>query len=169
MTSFEKICTLLASLEHDLRTPIGILKGDLSALKSRGESVDRMERQIVRILNIIPPVDRIVKEMNNGQIVEDITQGSDGKSWFIEQVQLLGLLALKATNMRISLNSTELRIAFESFGTDGSFDVIAGQSFKSFWELFVVLYSNSPPYGPILLLDSIIEHLGWTLSLTVVK
>jgi hypothetical protein len=164
MTSFEKICALLLALEHDLRTPVGVLKGDLDGLKAEGGSVDRMARQVDRILGIIPPVERIMTEVLKGGIVADITRGGTGNSWFLEQIRSLGM-ALDGRTTRLSFYGIELRIVFEPASSSGAYYQIAGREFTAFWKLFEAMKSNSPSY--VLMLDAIVEHLGWNLSLRI--
>jgi len=164
MTLFEKMCSLLLALEHDLRTPVGILKGDLGCLKTEGGFVERMERQVEKILGVIPPVERIMTEVIQGRILADGTQGNVGSSWFVEQVRSLGS-ALDGRTVQFSLIGTELQILFEPGSSSENYSALAGREFSTFCELFRALESNYPSY--IIMADMIVDHLGWSLSLRI--
>jgi hypothetical protein len=165
MTLFEKMCQLLLALEHDLRNPVGVLKGDLGSPTLDELRVARMARQVERILGIIPPVERIMTEVIQGEIVADIKEGGKGTSWFVEQVRLLGV-ALDGRTSRLSLNGAELQILFEPVDKSNNISYeIVDREFASFGELFEALKSDLPAY--VLITDSIIEYLGWNLSLRI--
>ena len=166
MTLFEKICALLLALEHDLRTPLGVLKSDLDDLKTEGRGIDRMARQVERILGVIPPLERIMTEVHQGEIMADITKGLNGNTWFVEQIRSLGV-SLDGSFTQISLSGTELHIVFHLVCCSGGYCESVGRQFTAFFELFAVLNSNLPSY--VLILDAIIEHLGWNLSLRIQK
>jgi len=164
MTLFEKMCALLLALEHDLRTPVGVLTSDIAGLKTEWGNVERMGRQVERILGIIPPIERIMMEVIEGAVLADVAQGGGGNTWFVEQIRSLGL-ALDGRSTRFSLSGSELQIFFETEHSSDTFSEVACHKFSTFSELFGALKSNSPSY--VLMADAIIDHLGWNLALRI--
>jgi hypothetical protein len=164
MTLFEKMCSLLLALEHDLRTPVGVLKNDIGVLNTDGCNVERMGRQVERILGVIPPVERIMTEVSKGTILSGVTQEGISNSWFVDQIRSLGN-ALDGRTTRFSLTGADLEILFESERLSETGCELSGLKFSTFSGLFSAL--KSPPPSYVLIADAIVDHLGWTLSLRI--
>jgi signal transduction histidine kinase len=192
MTIFETISTLLESIEHDLRTPLAVLKGDLDRMNMELQnisdtsisdvdqiaivmteiknwashfSIDRSFRQLDKILAIIPPMQRIKDDVKRDLIRLDLIR-NDKQSWFMQYSQLMLKNLYGDYNFKTQIiNDTLLEVEFGCNVEDTNHSQHSRLEFSSFIDVFRSRESSIPVNA--VMLDAILSRMGWQLLLKI--